>query len=266
MAWSIAGTTTTFTNGVSRGGSNPITNWTITLPSGAANGDLLVLQLHVTGATLANPPVPVTPAGWTQLGLITTTNTVVPASGISNRHLYAYTQRTASTTLVVSFTGAGNATATGDSYVARVLAFRPGVGFTWDIDVIGTPSTNASANAIGPAAGITPTTLTGGASTLVVGSFAKANDIAVAGTVTTTNIPALVPAGFTNGISRLVETTSGFDAGIVHIYRLNAPQTATGNLTVADTGNAQVGSSILASFKEVAIAPVGGSRSFSVIC
>lgn len=246
MAWTFvaAGTATT------RGGSQPITAWTIPLPAGVANGDLVVLQIQTYGVN-ASPPVPTNPTGWTQLALITN-------GGTSNhRHYYGYRQFTTGTTNpVVSFTGTGTTGVSGDSYVARTFAFRPGAGFTWDIDVTGTPSTNASANAIGPASGITPTTLTGGASTLVVGSFGKPNDIA------STNLVTLAPAGFT---ANLVETTTGLDAGAVHIHRLN-DSTATGNLTVADTGNAQVGASILVSFKEVSLTPAAVGRSFAVIC
>lgn len=247
MAWTFvaAGAATT------RGGSQPITAWTIGLPAGVANGDLVLLQIQTYGVN-ASPPVPQNPTGWTQLALITNGGTS------THRHYYGYRQFTTGTTNpVVSFTGTGTTGNNGDSYVARTFAFRPGVGFTWDIDVTGTASTNASANAIGPATGITPSTLTGGASTLVVGSFGKPNDIA------STNLVTLAPTNFT---ANLVETTTGLDAGAVHIHRLNAPQTATGNLTVADTGNAQVGASILVSFKEVAIAPTAVGRSFAVIC
>jgi hypothetical protein len=252
MTWGLGGTATTHLGAATtRGGSNPPTNWTIPLPTGSATGDLILLQIQIHGRN-ASPPVPQNPTGWTQIALITNGGTS------THRHYYGYIRRTASTTNpVVSFTGTGTTGNNGDSYVARTIAFRPGAGFDWEIDVIGTESTNASANAIGPATGITPTTLTGGASTLLVGSFGKPNDIA------STNLVTLAPTDFT---ANLVETTTGSDAGAVHIRRLNAPQTATGNLTVADTGNAQVGASILVSFKEVAIAPVGGSRSFAVIC
>jgi hypothetical protein len=257
MAWGLGGTLTGVSTtylGVAtvRGGSNPPTNWTIQLPAGSATGDLILLQIQTYGVN-ASPPVPQNPTDWTQLALINNGPTLT-----NHRHYYGYIRRTASTTNpVVSFTGTGTAGNSGDSYVARTIAFRPGVGFDWEIDVTGTASTNASTNAIGPATGITPTTLTGGASTLVVGSFGKPNDIA------STNLVTLAPTNFT---ANLVETTTGLDAGAVHIHRLDAPQAATGNLTVADTGNAQVGASILVSFKEVAIAPVGGSRSFAVIC
>lgn len=248
MAWTFvaAGTATT------RGGVNPITNWTIPLPAGVAVGDLVLLQLQTYGVN-ASPPIPQNPTDWTQLALITNGGTS------THRHYYGYREFTSTTTNpVVSFTGTGTTGNSGDSYVARTFAFRPGAGFTWDIDVTGTPSTNASANAIGPASGITPSTLGSTLSTLVVGSFGKPNDIA------STNLVTLAPTNFT---ANLVETITGLDAGAVHIHRLNAPQTETGNLTVADTGNAQVGASILVSFKEAPLTVSGiALRSFAVIC
>lgn len=243
MAWTFvaAGAATT------RGGSQPITAWTIGLPAGVADGDLVVLQIQTFGVN-ASPPVPVNPTGWTQLALITN-------GGTSNhRHYVGYREFTTGTTNpVISFTGTGTTGNAGDSYTARTLAFRPSAGFTWDIDVIGTESTNASANSIGPATGITPTTLTGGASTLVVGSFGKPNDFLSGGTA---------PAGFTG---LLTETTTGSDASCYWIRRLNN-SAATGNLTVTDTGQPGVGASILVSFKEVSLTPAAVGRSFAVIC
>ena len=243
MAWTFvaAGAATT------RGGSSPIANWTIPLPAGAAVGDLLVLQIQTFGVN-ASPPVPQNPTDWTQVALITN-------GGTSNhRHYYGYREFTTGTTNpVVSFTGTGTTGNNGNSYTARTLAFRPGAGFTWEIDVIGTESTNASANSIGPATGITPTTLSGGASSLVVGSFGKPNDFAGAGTAPT------------NYTGLLTETTTGSDASCYFIRRLDAPQTATGDLTVTDTGQAGVGASILTSFKEVAVVVADGGRSQAII-
>lgn len=249
MAWTFVGLTTTGT--FTRGGSSPIANFTIDIPTGTAVGDLLLLQLQTYGVN-ASPPIPQNPSGWTQLALITNGGTS------THRHYYGYREFTAGTTnAVISFTGTGTSGTSGDSYVARIFTFRPGDGFTWDIDVIGTPSTNASANAIGPASGITPSTLGSTLRTLVVGSFGKPNDIA------STNLVTLAPTGFT---ANLTETTTGLDAGAVHIHRLN-DSTATGNLTVADTGNAQVGASILVSFKEAPLTVSGVAlRSFATIC
>jgi hypothetical protein len=244
MAWTFRGSTSAV-----RGGSNPPANWTsLILPGNLAIGDLLVLQIQTFGVN-ASPPIPQNPTGWTQVALITN-------GGTSNhRHYFGYRQYTSTTVNpVLTFTGTGTTGNNGDSYTTRVMAFRPGAGFTWEIDVTGTASTNASANSIGPATGITPTTLSGGASSLVVGSFGKPNDFLSVGTA---------PTDYTG---LLTETTTGSDASCYFIRRLDAPQTATGNLTVTDTGQAGVGASILTSFKEVAVAPVGGARSFAVIC
>ncbi len=250
MAWTFLGSTSAV-----RGGSNPPANWTsLILPGNLAIGDLLVLQIQTFGVN-ASPPVPVNPTDWTQIALITN-------GGTSNhRHYFGYREYTSTTVNpVLTFTGTGTTGNNGDSYTTRVMAFRPGAGFTWEIDVIGTPSTNASANNIGPASGITTTTLSGGARTLIVGSFGKPNDFLSVGTP---------PAGYTG---LLTETTTGSDASCYFIRAFNVPptlepaQTVTGNLTVTDTGQAGVGASILTSFKEVAVAPVGGARSFAVIC
>lgn len=247
MAWTFVGQTTTGT--FVRAGSSPPTNFTINLPTGVAVGDLLLLQIQVTGAA-ANATVPVNPTGWTQLALITNGGTG------NSRHYYGYRSFTAGTTNpVVSFTGTGS---TADSYSARIFAYRPGAGYEWLIDVTGTASTNASQLNIGPATGITPTTLGSPLSTLIVGSFGKANDIGT-------------PTAPANYVGNVTTTTLGSDSGCYHIHRLNAPQTATGNLTVTDTGNAAqqsgVGASILVSFREDPITTTGiALRSFATIC
>jgi hypothetical protein len=239
MAWTFVGSGAA--RAIAGQATTPAPSTTILLPSSLAVGDLLVLQFQTFGN---NAIIPQNPTGWTQLALITN-------GGASNhRHLVCYRQYTSTTTEpTITFTGTGSAT---DSYAGRIIAFRPGGGFTWAIDVTGTASTNASANNIGPASGITPSTLSGGAQTIVVGSFGKPNDFQGAGGV---------PAGYTG---LLTEATAGNDASCYFIRRIDNPQTATGNLTVTDTAQPGVGASILFSFKEVAVVAAAG-RSQAII-
>lgn len=261
MAWTFVAAGTGFARAGPATGVTP-TNITVQLPAGVATGDLILLQIQVNGNN-ASAPTPVNPTGWTQLALITN-------GGTSNhRHYYGYIRREATTANpVISFTGIGN---TNDSYSARTFAYRPGAGYDWLVDVIGTPSTNANALPIGPATGITPTTLANPLSTLIVGSFGKPNDISLSNVITTP-VAGLVPVGFTNGVAHMMETQLGLDSSVVHIHSLNWTSGATGNLTVPDSGGTLanfggLGASILVSFKEDPLTVSGiALRSFATIC
>lgn len=234
------------------GATNPPAAFQVGLPAGVATGDLILLQLQVSGGS-ANPPVPISPTGYTQIALITN-------GGAGNsRHWYGYRRYVAGDlNPSFTFTGAGTTTVNnGDTYTARAFAYRPGAGYDWLIDVTGTASTNASSTNIGPATGITPTTLNSPLQTLIVGSFGKSNDFNV----------ATSPANF---VGTTTSSTTGIDGSCHHIHRLNPPQpvAATGNLTVTDSGNNPgLGASILVSFKEDPLTVSGiALRNFAVIC
>jgi len=117
------------------------------LPAGWQAGDLHILEFQNFGGTGAR--IPVLPSGWTAF-----VGDGVWQNGTAS-HLFAYRQAVAGDTAPsITFTGTGVAN---DTQVARIHGFFTSTG-TWKLNQVGTESTNASADNVGPITGITPQT------------------------------------------------------------------------------------------------------------
>lgn len=191
--------------GTSAVGSN-VTSLTPGLPAGTAAGDLLVIQFQNFGGT--NSRVPSVDGTW---------DSYVWTNGTAN-HLVAWKIAGASESApTVTLTGTGSAS---DTQLARVHGFNSDASLAITLAVAGTNSTNSSADNIGPITGVTVPT--GGGLNLITAG--KTNDFNGQGSLTNYTQAALT------------ESTTGNDAGMTLMYRLDTPAGATGNLTVTDNG------------------------------
>lgn len=198
------------------------------LPSGWAEGDLLVLEFQNYGGTNARQPQK--PSGWNSIGGDNGWNNAGRSGSCHAVYWKLAGASESAPTLTLSGTGV-----TGDTQIARVHGYRRFGSGTIEIDQTGSTSTNASADNVGPITGITPTA---GALTLI--SCGKTNDWN--GTATLTNWL----------LSAQSESTTGNDAGEALLYQLASSGSATGDLTVTDNGataSAGLGFGILFSFK-----------------
>lgn len=233
MAWTYVGSGPAIT----RGGVNPITNLTVTLPSGVQEGDLILVQLQTFGVN-NSPPIPT---------ISTTTgegrfffSTEINGNDATNHRLHTCLIKYNLTTQnpVYSFTGTGTTGNNGDSYAARAHAFRPGEGFqvkTTTNTLFKIAQSAATAFITFPSMDTSPTPANNG-SVLWLGSGGKSNDIQ-------SNNPQILDSDTLNpptvGTWEQVftETTAGSDCSCVCIWSLNFPTNTQGPLIrFADTG------------------------------
>jgi hypothetical protein len=210
------------------------------LPAGIQAGDLLVLQVQTFGGTSARTPS--TPSGWTAFdGSNGFTQNGTSAHGFWYR---IATGSDSAPTITMSGTGAAN-----DTQVSKIHAFRSSRGPANAPVTVGSWSTNASADDIGPITGITVPSAANGGNVLTLISAGKANDFNGNGSLT----------NYTE--SSLTESTTGNDAGMTLMYRLSTPSGATGSLTVTDNGgtaSAGVGIGVIVAFDEpLLLSPTG---------
>jgi hypothetical protein len=157
MSWTFQ-----FTGTTANGNDNA--SLTPGLPAGWQPGDLLVLTCQNFGGGV-NARVPVAPVGWIPFDEATG----VFDDGAGAHHAVWWKVAVlGETDPTVTYVGTGVA---GDSQVAKVSAYRPSGGIPC-LFAHGTPSINASADNIGPIAGIN--NIPAGA--LLVASAGKTND------------------------------------------------------------------------------------------
>jgi hypothetical protein len=204
MAWTFraAGTAATGSNAASLAPG---------APSGKAVGDLLILEFQCFGGVGARTPT--RPTGWTGIN-----NTDGYWSNSTTRHglWWRIADGTSADTPTLALAGAG---AANDTQLARLFAFTGGADQVPVVRTFSGPSTNVSGDSVGAVAGVAPN-----AGDLLLLTCGKANDWS--GTATLS--PWLLAAQ--------TESTTGSDAGMALLYQLAASGTATGDLTVADSG------------------------------
>src|SRR5574343_216391 len=231
MAWTFRASGTAVT------GNNASSLANIGLPSGWQAGDLHILHFQNYGGTNSRTP-PATLSGWS--------DPTQWQNGTTSHAVYWRVAQAGDAAPTLSLSGTG---ATNDTQLARIHGFYPRAGATITRNVLGSTSTNASADNIGPITGITPT-----AADLVVLSCGKSNDWNGTATLTDWTLATGV-----------TESTTGSDAGMALLYQTSSSGSATGNLTVTDNGataSAGVGLGILVSFKETltkSYTPSGGA-------
>lgn len=215
------------------------------LPAGIQAGDLLVLQVQTFGGTSSRTPS--TPAGWTPFD----GSNGFTQNGTSS-HGFWYRVATGSDSApTIAMSGTGVAA---DTQLSRIHAYRSSRGAAFAPVLVGSWTTNASADNIGPITGITVPSPVNGGQLLTLISAGKANDFNGNGSLTNYTEAALS------------ESTTGNDAGMTLMYRLNTPSGATGNLTVTDDGgtaSAAVGIGVIVAFDEGLLVSPSGSEATS---
>ena len=176
MAWTrvAAGTAAT---------GNNATSLSPGLPTSWATGDLHLCQFQSFGGGV-NSRVPSLPAGWTLIASF--------QNGTARHALWYRVAQVGDAAPTVTLTGVG---VTGDTQLACIHGFRPSAGVA--LRVAGVATTNATADNIGPIAGITATL-----GDLLIVSAGKTNDFNGAASAT----------GYT--LSAMTESTGGNDAGM----------------------------------------------------
>lgn len=232
MAWSYVATG-------AAGNGNNATSLSPGLPAGIQAGDLLVLQVQTFGGTSARTPD--TPSDWTPFD----GSTGFTQNGTSS-HGWWYQIYAAQSAPTITMSGTGVA---GDTQLSRIHAFRSSRGSAYAPVTVGAFTPNASADNIGPITGITVPSPANGGEVLTLISAGKSNDFNGQGTLTDYTQAALS------------ESTTGNDAGMTCMYRLNTPSGATGNLTVTDNGGTAsngVGIGVIVAFDEgIVLSPTG---------
>lgn len=223
MTWTFGATGTTATG-------NNGTSLTPGLPASWAPGDLCVLSCQNFGGAGARTPS--APAGWTPFN--GTTGYFDDGAGAHHGVWYRVMQD-GDTDPTITYSGAGVA---GDSQLAKVSRYIPDPGHVPMFRVAGSGSINASADNIGPIAGIAVED-----GDLVVCSAGKTNDIS--GTYT-------VSAPWTHSTG--YETTTGNDASGTLERILSATAGTLSDLTITDNGGTAsngVGFGVMLAFYEV---------------
>src|SRR5574343_22864 len=139
MAWTFRASGTAVT------GNNASSLANIGLPSGWQAGDLHILHFQNYGGTSSRTP-PTTLSGWS--------DPTTWQNGTTSHAIYWRVAQSGDGAVALSLAGTG---ATNDTQLARIHGFYPRAGATITRNVLGSTSTNASADNIGPITGITPT-------------------------------------------------------------------------------------------------------------
>lgn len=203
MAW-------TFVAAGTASNGNNATSLSPGLPSGWQANDLHLLLFSNFGGTNSRTPSP--PSGWSTLP----SGTNYWQNGTASMCLYYRVAQAGDSAPTLSLSGTG---ASNDTQCSRIFGFRPTSGRTPTVDVVGSTSTNASADNVGPITGITATS---GRLIIIVGG--KTNDWN--GTATL--------SGWS--LAGQNESITGNDAGNALLYQLSWGGGATGNLTITDNG------------------------------
>lgn len=198
------------------------------LPAGVAAGDLLVCVFHSRNVTTGTAALS---AGWTQRVHD------VSAGGLLAVWSRVYEAGDAAPTVTLTNHATGNS---GDSAIARIVAFRPAAGQNASVSVVGTVSTNTAAVNIGPITGLTSPA---GGAVLVVGG--KLDDF--------TSVATLSGDSLTWAEDSDTPNTLGSDNGLVVDHALTASSTAVTAKTFTVTGGTSVaGKGVMLALAETA--------------
>jgi hypothetical protein len=231
VTWTFQFTGTTATG-------NDSASLTPGLPAGWQPGDLLVLSCQNHGGG-ANARTPSAPAGWIPFN--GTTGLITDGNGAHHGVWYKVAEA-GETDPTITYSGPGVAN---DSQVVKVSCYRPAAGAVPALYAVGTPSINASADQIGPIAGIAGLP----AGLLLVASAGKTNDFA----------GSAVPDGSWTHTT-IFETTTGNDCTGTLERILSWAGGDLPDLTIDDNGGTAsngVGFGVILAFSEAG--PLEGS-------